>query len=434
MSPADSTGHVLLLCDDRPQSERLSRWIAATGHEVVVLAGAEKFLLNEGDDARVNLVVSDLDSDDPAVRDLIHRLLEGDLFRAVPQLHVFRDLMLMLSWRQSHPGIIAFTIPAPPEAEDFQARVRLAAEIGRLQRELARHTTRDGLTGLPNRRYLLLRLDEELARAKRYRTPLSLALFDVDRLNDTNEDHGQSAGDAVIRRVGDLVRGQVRREDILGRMGGDVFGVVLPGNRYRGAAILANNIRTEAEESTVAHAGMDITMRLSCGIATYPDNREIATIDDLVASAETALRGAKTRGGNRVFIDEGSLRKERPVALVVDADLQLLDLAEDLLGLDDLDVVKAESAESALASLTQRRPELLVIDLGMIDGERRVPLIEHVLTLFPGSRCPIIGLSGDPAADPEWIVRLRIDRFITKPFSISLLRSAARELLDTYRT
>jgi DNA-binding response OmpR family regulator len=75
-----------------------------------------------------------------------------------------------------------------------------------------------------------------------------------------------------------------------------------------------------------------------------------------------------------------------------------------------------------------------VIDLGMIDGEHGGPLIEHVLTLFPGSRCPIIGLSGDPAADPEWIGRLGIDRFITKPFSISLLRSAARELLDTYRT
>jgi diguanylate cyclase (GGDEF)-like protein len=422
------------LCDDRPQSERLSRWIATTGHEVVILAGAEKFLMNEGDDASVNLVVSDLDSDDPAVLGLLQRLIEGDLFRAVPQLHVFRDLMLMSSWRQTHPEIIAFTIPAPPEAEDFQARVRLAADIGRLQRELARQTTRDGLTGLPNRRYLLLRLYEEFARAKRYRTPLSLALFDIDRLNDTNEDHGQIAGDAVIRRVGELVRAQVRREDVLGRMGGDVFGVVLPGNRSRGAAILANKVRTEAEESTVTLGGMDITIRLSCGIATVPDNREIASSDDLVSSAETALRGAKTRGGNRVFIDEGSLRKERPVALVVDADVQLLELAEDLLGMDDLDVVKADSAPSALASLAQKPPDLLVIDLGLIDVPRGVPLIEHVLSLFPGTRFPIIGLSGDATTDPEWIVRLGVDRFITKPFSISLLRSAARELLDTYRT
>jgi diguanylate cyclase (GGDEF)-like protein len=303
-----------------------------------------------------------------------------------------------------------------------------------LQRELARQTTRDGLTGLPNRRYLLLRLYEEFARAKRYRTPLSLALFDIDRLNDTNEDHGQIAGDAVIRRVGELVRAQVRREDVLGRMGGDVFGVVLPGNRSRGAAILANKVRTEAEESTVTLGGMDITIRLSCGIATVPDNREIASSDDLVSSAETALRGAKTRGGNRVFIDEGSLRKERPVALVVDADVQLLELAEDLLGMDDLDVVKADSAPSALASLAQKPPDLLVIDLGLIDVPRGVPLIEHVLSLFPGTRFPIIGLSGDATTDPEWIVRLGVDRFITKPFSISLLRSAARELLDTYRT
>lgn len=428
-----SPGHVLLLCDDRPQSEQLSRWIAAAGHEVVVLSGAEKFLMNEGDDLRVNLVVSDLDSDDPAVRALLDRLLGGDLFRAIPQVHVFRDLALMAAWRHANPQLAAYTIPAPPSPEDFQARIRLAAELGRLQRDLARHSTRDGLTTLPNRRYLLLRLEEELSRARRYRSPLSLGLIDIDRLKEVNDGHGQAAGDAVIRRVGELIRGQVRREDVMGRMGDDVFGVALPGNRYRGAATLANKIRTEAEETVLTHAGAEIAIRLSCGISTYPDNRNIKTADDLVATAETALREAKARGGNRVFIDEGVLRKERPVVLVVDGDARLLDLAEDLLSMDDFRVVKAESARTALATLKFKSPDLLVLDLAMFDDDGGVALIERVQGLFPGSRFPIIGLSGDPSADPEKIGRLGVDRFITKPFSVSLLRSAARELLDAYR-
>ncbi len=431
-SSESADGHVLLLCDDRPQSERLSRWIASAGFQVVVLSGAEKFLMNQGDDLRVHLVVTDLDSDDPAVRALLDRLLGGDLFRTIPQLHVFRDLALMATWRQALPGLTAYSMPSPPGAEDFQARLRLAAEIGRLKRDIARYSARDGLTAVANRRYLLLRLDEEFSRARRHRTPLSLALIDIDRLREVNDKHGQTAGDAVIRRVGEIIRGQVRHEDVLGRMGEDVFGVVLPGNRYRGAAILANKIRTEAEESPFAHGRSELPIRVSCGIATYPDNRTISSPDELVAAAETALREAKARGGNRVFIDEAVLRKERPMVLIVDGDRHLLDLAEDLLSLDDFRVVKAENARSALETLRFRRPHLLVVDLGIVDQDDGVALIERVQQLYPGSRFPIIGLSTNPAADPETFTRLGVDRFITKPFSVGLLRSAARELVEAY--
>ncbi len=434
MSGANSNpGHVLLVCDDRPHAEKLSRWIARCGHEVVVLSGAEKFLMREGDDLRVNLVVTDLDSDDPAVRALLDRLLLGDLFRAIPQLHVFRDLALMAAWRLAHPALAPYALVFPPSAEEFEARVRLATEVGRLQRELAHYTTRDGLTSLANRRHLLLRLDEEFSRAKRYRTPLSVALFDIDRLKEINETHGQAAGDAVIRRAGELIRGQVRHEDVVGRMGGDVFGVALLGNRYRGAATLANKVRTDAEDASLSWGGVEIALRISCGISTFPDNRSIKTSDDLLAAAETALREAKTRGGNRVFIDEGVLRMDRPLVLVVDADAHLLDLAEDLLSLDDVRVVKADNARTALETLTMRRPDLLVLDLGMTEPDGGASLIKKVQELYPSNRFPIIGLSKDPDADPDAILRLGVDRFITKPFSLSLLRSASRELLDSYR-
>jgi diguanylate cyclase (GGDEF)-like protein len=290
------------------------------------------------------------------------------------------------------------------------------------------------LTALTNRRSLLLRLDGEFSRARRYHTALSLALIDIDRLREVNDQHGQSAGDAVIRRVGEIIRGQVRHEDIVGRMGEDVFGVLLPGNRYRGAAILANKIRTEAEAAAFTRSGVALAIRLSCGISTYPDNRTIASPDDLVAAAEAALREAKARGGNRVFIDEGVLRKERPVVVVVDPDAHLLDLAEDLLSLDDFRVVKAESARTALQTLSFHRPDLLVLDVGIVDPDDGVALIERVRGLYPTSRFPIIGLSGNVNADPEALARLGVDRFITKPFSVSLLRSAARELLESYRT
>ena len=103
-------------------------------------------------------------------------------------------------------------------------------------------------------------------------------------------------------------------------------------------------MRTQAEESVTTHSGAEIAMRLSCGISTYPDNQAIGTWGDLVMTAEAALGEARARGGNRVFIDEGVLISDRPVVLVVDADVTLLELAEDLLVLDDFTVVKAATA------------------------------------------------------------------------------------------
>ena len=427
-----SPGHVLLLTDDHDASERLARWIAASGHEVVALSGSEKFLLNEGDDERVTLVVTDLDSDDPAARSLLDRLVGGDLFRAVPQLHVFRDLALMRTLRHANPALTGYSVPAPPEAEDFQARVRLAAEIGRLQRDLARNSFRDHLTSLVNRRYLLLRLEEEFSRARRHKTPVSLVLIDIDHLKEINDGHGQAAGDAAIRRVGEIIRTQVRREDVMGRIGEDLFGIILVGNRYRGAATMANKVRTETEEAVLEHGGAEFAMRISAGISTYPDNQSIASADDLLRVAENALAQAKTRGGNRVFIDEAVLRQERRVVLVADPDVSLLELAEDLLALDDFRVLKAETSRTALETLRFRRPDLLVLDLGMIEDGGSAPLVDRVVEMYPGDRFPVIGLSRDGAVDPDHLQRLGVDRFITKPFSLSLLRSAARELLETY--
>jgi DNA-binding response OmpR family regulator len=96
--------------------------------------------------------------------------------------------------------------------------------------------------------------------------------------------------------------------------------------------------------------------------------------------------------------------------------------------------VKAENASTALQTLSSRRPDLLVLDVGIVDHGEGVALIERVRGLYPSSRFPIIGLSGDVNADPDALARLGVDRFITKPFSVSLLRSAARELLESYRT
>ena len=138
------------------------------------------------------------------------------------------------------------------------------------------------------------------------------------------------------------------------------------------------------------------------------------------------------RRDGELACDEAVLEGEKRLILVADTDRRLLDLAEDLLAVDDYRVDRADSAGMTLEKLRFRRPHLLVLDLQMTDESRGVPLIERIHALFPRDRFPIVGLSSNTETDPVRVTRLGVDRFITKPFSLSLLRSVVKELLDTY--
>jgi diguanylate cyclase (GGDEF)-like protein len=426
-----AAGNVLVISDDREAGERLRSWIVALGERPVTLSGAEKSLIDVGDEEMIDLVVTDLDTGVPAGLALLRRMVSGELLGAVPHLHLFRDAALRETLTSRFPELAFGSLPHEPDPSEFQARVRLATEIGRLRRELTRVSIRDPMTRLYNRRHVIHRLEEEFARARRYRSVVSLVFFDIDQLRDINEAHGHLVGDAVIRLVSDVLQSRVRREDIVGRIGEESFAVVLGNNNYRGAAVFAGNVRTEIAERMPASVGEEITVRISAGVSSYPDNSSIQNPDDLIRATERALGEAKNRGGNRVFVDEAVLQGDKRLVLVVDPDRRLLELAEDLLTLDDNRVVLSDTAQSAMETLRFRRPDLLVLDLQLSD--QGMPLIERIQSLYPGERFPIVGLSREPDTDPDRMTRLGVDRFITKPFSLSLLRSIVRELLDNYK-
>lgn len=419
-------GGILLITD--VADETLLRTLVATDRHVETFACAEASRTEHGAGDDLDLVVLSFDRFEQALAD---PLLGEELFPGVPRLHVCRDPgacdELVLGWRVDPERVLLL----PDQGQELHARARLLAEVGSLRRELRAISLRDPLTGLHNRRYLVQRIDEEFSRARRYRTPLSLVLLDIDQLKRINDAGGQSAGDSAIRSVSELIRAHIRKEDVLGRMGEESYAVLLPGNRYRGAAVLANKIRTGVERLLVPFQGETLRVLVSAGISTVPDNPAIASADDLMRATEDALEEAKSRGGNRVFIDEGALDRERRLILVADPDVELLDLAEDLLSVDDYRVVRAESARSALETLRFRRPDLLILDLGLAESEPGVDLLGRASELNAGKRLPIVGLSRGDGADPERLQRQGIDRFITKPFSISVLRSVVRELMES---
>jgi len=163
--------------------------------------------------------------------------------------------------------------------------------------ELERLATHDGLTALPNRRTFDTRLAFEYARAQRDERPLALALLDIDHFKRINDTLGHPVGDTVLARVAAVLRGQVRGDEMIARVGGEEFAWILP-NATGEQAFHA----VERGRRVVAEAGFEQleTVRLSAGICVA--RGDIGTVE-LYRRADAALLAAKHAGRDRVVLD-----------------------------------------------------------------------------------------------------------------------------------
>lgn len=183
-----------------------------------------------------------------------------------------------------------------------------------------RLATIDPLTGIANRQAVLTRVDDELTRAARYRSSLSVLLVDLDHFKRLNDAYGHEAGDVVLRHVGQLLAKNVRAVDLAGRYGGEEFLVVLPETDPDAAAALAEKLRRVVAGSEVRlPGGESVTVTLSAGVAGGPG--EVLRSDALVRDADAAMYSAKALGRDQVYVfretgDEDTVRRSpiRPEA------------------------------------------------------------------------------------------------------------------------
>ena len=152
----------------------------------------------------------------------------------------------------------------------------------------------DALTGLPNRRAFEQRLEEEIARAARYEMPLSLAIIDVDHFKPYNDTMGHLAGDVVLRRVAEVLRLSARAEDIVARIGGEEFAVILPNTPRAGASVLGERFR----RAIAVEPWPERAMTISVGVSTTVGGN--VTRSAFMSAADAALYQAKEDGRNRV--------------------------------------------------------------------------------------------------------------------------------------
>ncbi|QOY92594.1 diguanylate cyclase [Massilia sp. UMI-21] len=161
--------------------------------------------------------------------------------------------------------------------------------------------TRDGLTGLANRRCFDDTLHAEWARALRQQQPLSLLMVDVDNFKAYNDANGHLGGDECLKRIAKAVASEMRANDLVARYGGEEFAVILPNQSLKGAAIVAERIRCRVEQLQLPSSAPTRHVTVSIGAATAiagPDNNA----SQLMATADAALYRAKHLGRNRISL------------------------------------------------------------------------------------------------------------------------------------
>ena len=201
----------------------------------------------------------------------------------------------------------------PHHAADFLAHLGVIASycvdntVNRAR--LLRSGFTDVLTGWHNRRYLQVRLQEELARARRDGSHLACLMLDVDHFKRINDTYGHAAGDAVLQELAHRIDSQVRASDVAARYGGEEFVVLLPDTDNASGVLLAERIRAAiAAEPYELPGGQTEMMTASIGIAgvaPQPDIDDLKTLGDaLIARADVALYQAKSGGRDRVAVNE----------------------------------------------------------------------------------------------------------------------------------
>lgn len=164
--------------------------------------------------------------------------------------------------------------------------------------EIYRLTTIDGLTQVFNKRYFMEALEREMSRCHRYGRNLSLILFDIDFFKKINDTHGHLAGDSVLKDLAKLIKGHIRREDILARYGGEEFTIILPEIDNESALVMGEKVRALVAASRFQFQATEIPFTVSVGVAAVDDT--VVESTDLIKLADQHLYNAKKGGRNKV--------------------------------------------------------------------------------------------------------------------------------------
>jgi len=183
-------------------------------------------------------------------------------------------------------------------ATDITDKKQAEEELKAAKQRAEELSQRDELTGLKNRRAFFEQAKRTLEQARRFRHPVSVVMMDIDHFKMINDSHGHAFGDKVLQAVANVLQKAMREIDVVARIGGEEFALVLPETPLEDIGCLAERLRSEIEDLVVANGGEKIKITASFGVASCTDGR--GDIDTLLTDADDALYVAKKAGRNQV--------------------------------------------------------------------------------------------------------------------------------------
>jgi two-component system, cell cycle response regulator len=177
---------------------------------------------------------------------------------------------------------------------------RFAADLAMSNRRLQEAALLDPLTGIPNRRYAMDRIQQEWSAAERGARPLACMLIDVDHFKRINDTHGHDVGDVVLQRVADVLKHTARTQDVICRIGGEEFLVVCPDTDASAAGQCAERLRHAVGSMRVPIGNVSLQITISVGVAAMDPSMRVP--DSMIKASDQAVYAAKQAGRNRTCV------------------------------------------------------------------------------------------------------------------------------------
>ncbi|MEO8478638.1 MAG: diguanylate cyclase [Gemmatimonadota bacterium] len=286
--------HVIVVEDDPSQAQLFATWLGQINARVSICGSAQvarDTLANETPD----LVLLDVDLPDVDGYALARLMRQDPRLALVPIVFLTARQSVADELEGLRAGGDDF-LAKPIDRAHLTQVVLTRTERGRRIRELVH---RDGLTGVLNHATLMAELEHAIAFAGRHGEPICFLMCDLDHFKRVNDTHGHLMGDQVLMHVARVFRGCVRGSDLIGRYGGEEFGIILRRCPPANGRVIAEKLRSALEGAPIkSRGGPDIQLHVSIGVATFPGSGQGAV--DVATAADQALYRAKSAGRNRV--------------------------------------------------------------------------------------------------------------------------------------
>jgi two-component system, cell cycle response regulator len=309
--PDCARAQILIIEEDPFAAAKMTETLAIAHRvsAVVTCAAAQSSL-----DAETDLVIASLTAPNGDTLRFVSQCRASDVLRQLPILLIAAERDLPRLAKGLDLGANDYLV-RPVDRNELMARTNIQVRRKRLQNRLDENYRRslslaltDELTGLYNRRYLFAHLDELMARVNCDGLAVALLLFDIDRFKLVNDTYGHAAGDTVLRQIAARATDSVRSVDLVARLGGEEFAVVMPETGLAIASAVAERLRLAVAGQPFAlgpgGARLPVTVSIGATTAAGADDR-----DRLLERADVALYQAKSAGRNRVVVCDPPLER-----------------------------------------------------------------------------------------------------------------------------